>query len=82
MTSFRGRAIWFAAAVSVFILAIAFPRATPAGAFVGLIAGMTCVGLAERFTDVEFLWHNVTGAVAVVVIGLLVSLFTGPRKTS
>ena len=30
--------------------------------------------LAARFTDVAFLWHNVIGAVAVVVVGLLVSL--------
>jgi hypothetical protein len=43
---------------------------------------MTCVGLAERYTDIEFLWHNVTGAVAVVIVGLLVSLFTAPRKVS
>ena len=41
---------------------------------------MTCVGIAARFTDVAFLWHNVTGAVAVVVIGLLVSLFTSPAS--
>ena len=73
---------FYGSILGVFILAIAFPRATPTGAFVGLIAGMICVGLAERFTDVAFLWHNVTGAVAVVVIGLLVSMFTAPRKVS
>ena len=59
---------------------IDFGCLAPAGAFVGLIAGMTCVGLAATFTNVAFLWHNVTGAVAVVVIGLLVSLFTRPRQ--
>jgi Na+/proline symporter len=73
---------FYGSILGVFILAIAFPRATPTGAFVGLIAGMTCVGLAARFTDVAFLWHNVTGAIAVVVIGLLVSMFTAPRKAS
>jgi solute:Na+ symporter, SSS family len=73
---------FYGSILGVFILAIGFRRATPAGAFVGLIAGMTCVGLAARFTDVEFLWHNVTGAVAVVVFGLLVSAFTAPRKES
>jgi SSS family transporter len=73
---------FYGSILGVFILAIAFPRATPAGAFVGLLAGMTCVGLAERFTDIEFLWHNVTGAVAVVIAGLLVSLFTAPRQVS
>ena len=71
---------FYGSILGVFILAIAFPRATSAGAFVGLIAGMTCVGLAATFTNVAFLWHNVTGAVAVVVIGLIVSLFTSPRR--
>ncbi len=73
---------FYGSILGVFILAIAFPRATPAGAFIGLIAGMTSVGLAEQYTDIEFLWHNVTGAVAVVIVGLLVSLFTAPRKVS
>jgi len=73
---------FYGSILGVFILAIAFPRATPTGAFVGLIAGMTSVGLASRFTDIAFLWHNVTGAVAVVVIGMLVSLVTAPRKVS
>ena len=73
---------FYGSILGVFILAMAFPRATPAGAFVGLIAGMTCVGIAEKFTNVAFLWHNVTGAVAVVAIGLLVSLFTPPRPAA
>jgi len=71
---------FYGSILGVFILAIGFPRATPSGAFVGLIGGMTCVGLAARFTDVAFLWHNVTGAVAVVVIGLAISFLTPPRR--
>ena len=71
---------FYGSILGVFILAVGFPRATATGAFVGLIGGMTCVGLAARFTDVEFLWHNVTGAVAVVVVGLLVSAFTRPQE--
>jgi Na+/proline symporter len=73
---------FYGSILGVFILALGFPRATPTGAFIGLIAGMTCVGLAAQFTDVAFLWHNVTGAVAVVIVGLVVSLFTSPRKVS
>ena len=35
---------------------------------------MTCGRPARRrITNVAFLWHNVIGAVAVVVVGLLVS---------
>jgi SSS family transporter len=71
---------FYGSILGVFILAIAFPRATPAGAFAGLIGGMVCVGVAATFTPVAFLWHNVTGAVAVVVIGLFVSLFTAARR--
>ena len=73
---------FYGSILGVFILAIGFRRATPTGAFVGLIAGMACVGLAARFTDVAFLWHNVTGAVAVVVVGMIVSSFTAPRRSS
>jgi hypothetical protein len=43
---------------------------------------MVAVGLAASLTDVAFLWHNVTGAVAVVVIGLLVSLVTAPARST
>jgi Na+/proline symporter len=71
---------FYGSILGVFILAVGFPRATPTGAFVGLIGGMTAVGLAATFTNVAFLWHNVTGAVAVVVIGLLVSLVTRPAR--
>ena len=71
---------FYGSILGVFILAIGFPRVNATGAFVGLIAGMTAVGLAERFTDVEFLWHNVTGAVAVVVVGVVVSAVTGGRR--
>jgi Na+/proline symporter len=71
---------FYGSILGVFVLAIAFPRATATGAFVGLIGGMTTVGVAATLTDVAFLWHNVTGAVAVVVIGLLVSLVAGPAR--
>jgi Na+/proline symporter len=59
----------------VFILAIGVPRATSRGAFVGLIGGMAAVGAVATFLpQIAFLWHNVVGVVAVLVIGLLVSL--------
>ena len=64
---------FYGSILGVFILAIGFRRSTANGAFVGLIAGMTAVGLAATYTDVAFLWHNVTGAVTAVVAGLIVS---------
>jgi solute:Na+ symporter, SSS family len=69
---------FYGSVLGVFILAIAFPRATGTGAFVGLIAGMSAVAWFATFTPVAFLWHNVIGAVAVVIVGLAVSLL-GPR---
>jgi solute:Na+ symporter, SSS family len=67
---------FYGSVLGVFILAIGFPRATGTGAFVGLIAGMALVAAAAAFTPVAFLWHNVIGAVVVVVVGLLVSALT------
>jgi solute:Na+ symporter, SSS family len=64
---------FYGSILGVFILAIGFRRATANGAFVGLLAGMTCVGLAATYTNVAFLWHNVIGAFAAVVVGLIVS---------
>ena len=59
--------------LGVFLLAIGWPRANGNGAFAGLIAGMIAVGYIETFTDIEFLWLNIVGAVAVFVVGMLVS---------
>ena len=70
---------FYGSVLGVFILAIGFPRATGTGAFVGLIAGMSAVAWFATFTPVAFLWHNVIGAVSVVIVGLGVSLFL-PRN--
>jgi Na+/proline symporter len=72
----RFGSFFYGSILGVFILAVAFPMATGHGAFIGLIAGMASVAWAATFTDVAFLWHNVIGAVAVVIVGLLVSLVT------
>jgi SSS family transporter len=72
----RFGSFFYGSILGVFILAVAFPRATGTGAFVGLIAGMSSVAGVATFTDIAFLWHNVVGAVAVVVTGLIVSLLS------
>jgi SSS family solute:Na+ symporter len=71
----RFGSFFYGSILGVFILAVGFPRATGTGAFVGLLAGMVSVSLVASLTDIAFLWHNVVGAVAVVVIGLAVSAF-------
>jgi Na+/proline symporter len=72
----RFGSFFYGSILGVFILAVAFPRATGHGAFVGLIAGMAAVAWVATTTDIAFLWHNVVGAVAVVIVGLAVSLVT------
>ena len=57
----------------MFILAVATPRATGNGAFIGLLAGMASVAAVATLTPIAFLWHNVVGAVVVVVVGIVVS---------
>jgi len=69
----------------VFLLAIAFRRATAAGAFWGLIAGMSSVAAVGLLTSVAYLWQNVVGTVVVVIVGLAVSAatsHTGRSRTS
>ena len=67
---------FYGSVLGVFILAIAVPRATGTGAFIGLLAGMSAVAWTFTFTNVAFLWHNVIGAVVVVIAGLAVSLLS------
>ena len=69
----RFGSFFYGSILGVFILAIGFRRATGHGAFVGLIAGMISVAWAAAFTNLAFLWHNVVGAVAVVIVGVVVS---------
>jgi Na+/proline symporter len=72
----RFGSFFYGSILGVFILAIGFPRAASTGAFTGLLAGMGAVAWAAGSTNVAFLWHNVIGAVVVVVVGLLVSAAT------
>ena len=75
----RFGSFFYGSILGVFILAVGFPTATGTGAFAGLIAGMASVAWIASYTDIAFLWHNVVGAVGVVVVGLLASSVTGKR---
>lgn len=74
----RFGSFFYGSILGVFLLAM-IPRAKGIGAFVGLIAGMAAVA-AVNFgaPSVSFLWHNVVGAVTVVVVGSLLSLGGSP----
>jgi solute:Na+ symporter, SSS family len=67
--------------LGVFILGILTKRATATGAFWGLLAGMAVVlTVAFQMPWIEFLWHNLIGAVVVTVVGLAVSVVS-PNTT-
>ena len=65
--------------LGVFILAIMTKRATARGAFWGLLAGMAAVlTVATQLPWIAFLWHNLIGAVVVVVVGMAISYTQRP----
>jgi Na+(H+)/acetate symporter ActP len=64
---------FYGSLLGVFLLAFLVRRATGTGAFVGLLAGMGTVYLVSVTTSIAFLWYNVVGAVAVVIVGTAVS---------
>jgi SSS family transporter len=69
----RFGSFFYGSILGVFLLAM-IPRARPLGAFVGLLAGMGVVATVTfGAPSVSFLWHNVIGAVTVVVVGTLLS---------
>ena len=74
----RYGSFFYGSLLGVFILAILTKRATGRGAFWGLIAGMVVV-LTVAFSPwtraIAFLWHNLIGAVVVVVVGMSISVF-------
>ena len=77
----RYGSFFYGSLLGVFILAILTRRATARGAFWGLIAGMIVVLIVAFTTPIAFLWHNLIGAVAVVVVGMAISL-VDPRRVA
>jgi Na+/proline symporter len=81
----RYGSFFYGSLLGVFILAILTKRATARGAFWGLIAGMVVV-LSVAFSPwtsgIAFLWHNLIGAVVVVVVGMALSYTEAPDAAS
>jgi SSS family solute:Na+ symporter len=76
----RFGSFFYGSLLGVFILAFGVKRANGQGAFVGLIAGLVAVTIfawLPQTKDISFLWYNVVGALAVTVVGVLVSAMTG-----
>ena len=67
--------------LGVFLLAM-IPRTSALGAFVGLLTGMGAVAAVSfGAPQVSFLWHNVIGAMTVLLVGGALSVIR-PRPTS
>lgn len=70
----RFGSFFYGSILGVFLLAM-IGRANSRGAFFGLIAGMASVfSVSVYLPQISFLWHNVIGAVVVVVVGLVLSM--------
>jgi Na+(H+)/acetate symporter ActP len=76
----RYGSFFYGSLLGVFLLGVLTKRATPRGAFWGLIAGMAVVLTVAFATEVAFLWHNLIGAVVVVGVGLGVSAVEGAPR--
>ncbi len=78
----RFGSFFYGSILGVFLLAMV-PAARGSGGFVGLLAGMSVVA-AVTFgaPDVSFLWHNVIGAVTVVVVGVVYSTISRSLETT
>jgi Na+/proline symporter len=76
----RYGSFFYGSILGVFILAILTKRATAVGAFWGLVAGMVVVLTVAFTTPIAFLWHNLIGAVVVVVVGLAISWCWPPSR--
>jgi Na+/proline symporter len=69
----RFGSFFYGSILGVFLLAM-MPGARARGAFVGLIAGTAAVAAVNfGLPSIAFLWHNVIGAVTVVVVGIALS---------
>ena len=71
---------FYGSLLGVFVLAFAIPRATPSGAFYGLLFGIVSVWIASNFSSIAFLWFNVVGCLVTVAAGYLISLISGRQK--
>ena len=79
----RYGSLYYGSLLGVFILAILTKRATARGAFWGMIAGMTVVltvAFSPWTSSIAFLWHNLIGAVVVVVVGMAISYMQKPDR--
>jgi Na+/proline symporter len=75
--------LFYGSVLGVFILALGTKRVNGHGAFIGLIAGLIAVFVVAfhpATKSISYLFHNVIGAVVVIVVAAIVSIATGGRR--
>ena len=78
----RFGSVFYGSILGVFLLAMV-PWARSVGAFAGLVAGMSAVlSVVLLAPSVSFLWHNVIGAMTVLIVGMLLSIRKSGGATS
>ena len=76
----RFGSFFYGSILGVFLLAL-MRRAGAAGAFYGLLTGMGVVAAVSFLApSVSFLWHNVIGALTVLVVGVVLSRTDAERS--
>ncbi|HLQ38187.1 MAG TPA: sodium:solute symporter, partial [Planctomycetota bacterium] len=74
---------FYGSLLGVFALAMLVRRARRWAGAIGLVAGMATVAVVHNTLKIEFLWYNVVGCLAVLVVGILVSCFErAPRPSA
>ena len=71
---------FYGSLLGVFILAIGTRWATPLSASIGLIGGMIAVAGVSLLTEISFLWYNLVGVSAVILVAFLISWWEGAFK--
>jgi Na+/proline symporter len=67
--------LFYGGLLGVFVLAFFCKRVGGTGAFAGVLAGEAAIFAVAEFTRVSFLWYNVIGCAAVVLVGLAFAAF-------
>ncbi len=74
--------LFYGTVLGVFMLAFFFKRVGGTSAFAAAVFGEAIVLCMFFFTDISFLWYNVFGCLAVVVIAHALSLFLTAKTQS
>jgi SSS family solute:Na+ symporter len=81
----RFGSFFYGSLLGAFILALGVKSCNAKGAFFGLIGGMLTVAGVAYWNGVDevhlsYLWYNVIGALAVTVLGIVISAATGGNR--